>query len=230
MPPCLCRRPSEHCSWVNNAFSNQLILLQAFAQANAWSNQSQLMEPGFCRLLAPSHKVKRSWLCVCIKSEHPAADMLETPLERTTSGQRSSCFSRLSCGTAETLMGCSLSLPAPQQSPMLTRYINAKSALKDPICSAGTSPRMLPQIKDLARTRGTAKVFSSGLLVVDVQNLPLVQANPTCKPASWPGKCQSVGANILLYVKLTIRLLQKLLLNVFPPLAPLLQRASCAFP
>lgn len=92
MPPCLCWRSSEHCSWVNNVFSNQLILLQAVAQASTWSNQSQPMEPGFCRLLALSRKVNCSWLCVCIKSEHPAADVLETPLGKTTSWLKSGCF------------------------------------------------------------------------------------------------------------------------------------------
>lgn len=101
MPPCLCWRPSECCSWVNNVFSNQLILLQADAQANAWSNQSQPMEPIFCRLLTLSHKVNCSWLCDRKKSEHPAEDMLETALGRTALGQRSRCFSLLSCRTAE---------------------------------------------------------------------------------------------------------------------------------
>lgn len=157
MLPCLCWRPSECCSWVYNVFSNMLILLQAVAQANTWSNQSQPMEPGFCRLLTLSYKVNCCWLSVCIKSEHPAADMLETPLGKTTLGQRSRCFSQLSRGTAEILVGWSLSLPTLQGSPTLMRYVNEKSALKDPVCSAGASPRILLQIKDLSRARGTAK-------------------------------------------------------------------------
>lgn len=109
MPPWLCWRPSKHCSWVNNVFSNQLILLQAVAQANAWRNQSQTMEPGFCRLLALTQRLNYSWLCVCINSAHPTADVLETPLGKTILGQKSGCFTQLSHETAEILVGWSLS-------------------------------------------------------------------------------------------------------------------------
>lgn len=157
MPPCLCWRPSECCSWVNNVFSNQLILLQAVAQANAWSNQPQPMEPIFCRLLTLSHKVNCSWLCDCKKREHPAEDMLETALGRTALGQRSHCFSPLSCRTTEIHVGQSLSLPTPQGCSMLKQHMDAKSALKDLLCSASALPRMLMRIKDLRRIRGTAK-------------------------------------------------------------------------
>jgi len=115
------------------------------------------MKSGFCRLLALSRKVNRSCLCVCIKSEQPAADVLKSPLGKTTSGQRTGCISQLPCGTAEILVGWSLSLSAAQGSPTLTRYVNAKSALEVAVCSAGASPWMLLQIKDLARTRETAK-------------------------------------------------------------------------
>lgn len=157
MPPCLCWRPTACCSWVNNVFSNQLSLLQAVAQDKAWSNQYQPMEPTFCRLLTLSHKVNCSWLCECKKNEHPAEDMLETPLGRTALGQRSQCFSPLPCRTAEIHVGWSLSLPTPQGCSSLKQHMNEKAALKDHLCSASTLSRVLLWIKDLRRIRGTAK-------------------------------------------------------------------------
>lgn len=110
------------------------------------------MEPSFCRLLALCHKVNFSWLCVCIKSEHPAADMLETSLRKTTSGQRSGCFSQLPGGIAENLVVWSLSLHAPQGSPTLTQSLLSKTCL---LCGRFTSGAAADQRS--TRTRGTAK-------------------------------------------------------------------------
>lgn len=110
------------------------------------------MEPGFCRLLALSHTVNCSWLCVGIKSEQPAAERLQHLLEQITSRQRNGSFSALSCGTAG-----AWSFLQYRGSPTLMWYINAKSGLKDLVRCAGASPRMLLQIKDSTRSKRTAK-------------------------------------------------------------------------
>lgn len=67
--------------------------------------------------------------------------------------------------------------------------MNAKSALNCERFTAGAAVGQKSQ-----KDQGNSKtVFSCDLLVVDVQNLPLVQAYPTCKRDCGPGKCQSVG-------------------------------------
>lgn len=180
MPPCLCWRRSECCSWVNNVFSNQLILLQAVVQAKVWSNQSQPVEPVFCKLLTLSHKIN----CECKESEHPAEDTLETALRRTALGQRSRCFSPQSCRTAEIHGGWSPSLPTPQGCSTLKQHMDEKAALKNHLCSARALPRMLLRIKDLRKDQGNSKtVISSGLLFVHVQNFVQAHPHPTSESA-----------------------------------------------